>query len=433
MKKVLIISYYWPPAGGPGVQRILKFSKFLPENGWMPIVIAPKNGTYPAIDESMLNDIPKECLVIRTKTLEPFAIYNMLKGSKGEVPVGTTGLQNKSRIQKLSNYVRANYFIPDARKFWKGYVINAAKKVLKEHKIEAIITTGPPHSTHLAGLTLKEKYQIPWIADFRDPWTNIFYNNFLPRTEKTENKDLKLENSVVQGCSHLVVATPGLEREFSDRKKEITTILNGFDQEDISAASNSKTDKFTLAYVGNLLPSQSVNALWEAIEELVTENVFTAENFLLKITGKADNNILERLKNGAAKEILEVEGYLPHKEATRRMQEASLLLFIIPKDKNNKLILTGKLFEYLATRKPILGIGPVEGDADTILQNSGRDPIIEFNEKQQIKTQLLRYFEIWKSNDQTAFQYAANDALLQFSRQHQAKQLADVLATITEQ
>lgn len=433
MKKVLIISYYWPPAGGPGVQRILKFSKFLPENGWMPIVIAPKNGTYPAIDESMLDDIPDECLVIRTKTLEPFAIYNMLKGSKGEVPVGTTGLQDKSRVQKLSNYARANYFIPDARKFWKGYVVSAAKKIIKEHQIEAIITTGPPHSTHLAGLALKEKFQIPWIADFRDPWTNIFYNSFLPRTEKTEVKDLKLENSVVYGCDHLIVASPGLEREFSDRKDAITTILNGFDQADISEATNPPTDKFTLAYVGNLLPSQSVDALWETLEELVQEQILTEDNFLLKITGKADPNILERLKKGAANSVLEIEGYVPHKEATQRMQGASLLLFVIPQDKNNKLILTGKLFEYLATRKPILGIGPIEGDADEILIDSGRDKIIDFTDKTQIRSQILYYFKHWKSNDKKAFQYDANDALLQFSRQQQAKQLSQIINSVTEQ
>jgi hypothetical protein len=433
MKKVLIISYYWPPAGGPGVQRILKFSKFLPENGWQPIVIAPENGTYPAIDESMLDEIPEECIVVRTKTLEPFAIYNTLKGNKNkkEMSVGMIGLQEKSRLQKFSNYVRANYFIPDARKYWKGYVIKAAKKIIKEHQIDAIITTGPPHSTHLAGLALKQKYNIPWVADFRDPWTNIFYNNFLPRSEKTKSRDLRLENAVIKNCDHLVTATPGLEREFNDRKSSITTILNGFDQSDLAKESHSALEKFTLAYVGNLLPTQSIACLWETLEELVEEGIITQDNFLLKLTGKADGAILERLSNGPAKEILEIEGYVAHKVATQRMQEAAMLLFVIPEDKNNALILTGKLFEYLATRKPIHGIGPIGGDADVILQESGRDAIIDFEDKKGIRAHILKYFQEWQENGKKAHQFDANEALQQFSRQHQATQLAKILGEIS--
>jgi len=415
------------------VQRILKFSKFLPENGWQPIVIAPRDGTYPAIDESMMEEIPENCIVYRTNTLEPFTIYNTLKGNKNkkEMSVGMIGLQDESRLQKFSNYIRANYFIPDARKYWKGYVLKAAKKILKEHKIEAIITTGPPHSTHLAGLKLRKKFKIPWVADFRDPWTNIFYNNFLPRTERTKAKDLRLENAVVKGSDHLIVATPGLEREFEDRKEQITTILNGFDQADIAPSSKQKTEKFILAYVGNLLPTQSVNQLWEALEELVGDGFFTSANFMIKLTGKADDAVVHRLTTGVLKDVAEIEGYVPHKTATKRMQEAAMLLFLIPQDENNKLILTGKLFEYLATRRPILGIGPKDGDADYILQQSGRDAIIDYKHKALMKEKLLHYFEQWKTSHNVPHEYHESEQLFQFSRQQQTAKLATILNKIT--
>jgi glycosyltransferase involved in cell wall biosynthesis len=433
MKKVLIISYYWPPAGGPGVQRILKFSKYLPENGWQPIIIAPENGTYPAIDTTMLEEIPESCIVYRTKTLEPFTLYNTLKGNKNkkEMSVGMIGLQDKSRVQKLSNYVRANYFIPDARKYWKRYVLKAVKVIMKEHKIDAFITTGPPHSTHLAGLEIKRKYKLPWVADFRDPWTNIYYNNMLPRTAKTKTKDAALETKVVQSCDAMIVATEGLKREFEDRKNDIQVILNGFDQSDIIPLKLKKQEKFTLAYIGNFKPNQNVKALWDVLEELNAKGVIHSNNFCLKLTGKADQSITQRLTEGPLRQLTEIEGYVPHKVATQRMQEASLLMFIIPQDKNNGLILTGKLFEYLASRTPLLSIGPVNGDADKVLQLAGRSGIIDYSDTKAMTSRIQHFIETWQKQKKIPYRHETDDALLQFSRQEQTHKLASLLHKIT--
>jgi len=205
-KKALIFTYYWPPSSGPGVQRFLKFCKFLPEFDWEPIVVTPANGSYPYTDDSLLKDVSEYVKVYKTKTLEPFAIFNMLQGKKGKsVPVALIGLQDSPSIfQKLSKYIRANCFIPDARVGWKKYAIKEGSRIIQNEKIDVIITTSPPHSTHLVGLELQKKHNIPWLADFRDPWTNIYFNRKLPRTARTKAKDKALEDKVVKHADQLI-------------------------------------------------------------------------------------------------------------------------------------------------------------------------------------------------------------------------------------
>jgi hypothetical protein len=214
LKKALILTYYWPPGSGPGVQRWLKFCKYLPENGWEPTVITVRNGSYPYSDKTLVNDVPQKMKVIKTDTFEPFAIYNLLRGKKGKsVEVGLGSIKNQqNRFSRFANYIRANYFIPDARLGWNKYAFVAALRHIKSERPDVIITTGPPHSTHLIGQRLNKEFQIPWVADFRDPWTTIYYNSLLNRTESRKTKDQEFENSVVTSCNMLLVTTPGMEQ-----------------------------------------------------------------------------------------------------------------------------------------------------------------------------------------------------------------------------
>lgn len=430
-KKVLILSYYWPPAGGPGVQRFLKFSKYLRDFGWDPIIVTPENGAYPVTDETLLKDIPEGIQVVKTKTLEPFEIYNRLQGKKGKtVPVALGGIKDSTSLfQKFSKYVRANFFLPDARVGWNRYAFKAARKVIQQEKIDAIITTGPPHSTHLVGLSLKRKFKLPWLADFRDPWTKIYYYKFLNRSAKTEAKDLKMETSVLQTADVVTTVSHGMAADLMDRANLMEIIFNGFDEDDIPETKSIQTELFTVGYIGSLKPNQNTKALWNAFAELKEEIKDFAQFARLKFTGTIDPFIANDIKALGLEEQLILQGFVSHSEATKIMSGTNLLLLPIPETENNQYILTGKIFEYLANKNAILSIGPTDGNASEVLRNVGRDPMIAYQDKEQIKQQIRSYFEKWMQ-DKTVFKHEG-DAHLIYSRKALTEQLAMQLNKIS--
>ena len=433
MKKVLIITYYWPPSGGPGVQRFLKFCKYFHDYNWDPIVLTVENGNFPNIDISLEKDVSPRIKVVKTKTIEPFSIYNKLIGSSDRsIPITISAKKEKGIIKKLSRFLRANLFIPDARIGWKGFAICAAKKIISKNDIKAIITTGPPQSTHLIGLSLKKKYKIPWVADFRDPWTNVYYNKYLPRTDRTVKKDKILENKVLNACDAVTVVSRGLSDEFLKRNKHIQVIYNGYDYNDIHKANNIATAKFNLEYIGNLKSNQNIKELWEALDELLDDYHELKNKFSLTFTGNVNVEILELIKDfKLLKTCLNVNNYVTHNKAVDRMINANLLLFIIPKTKNNNLIMTGKIFEYLATRTPILSIGPITGEASNLLDTVGRDSMIEYHDKKTIKKQIKKYFSRWlKLDGRKVFHNSAN--LEKFSRKKLTKKYSLLLNEVAE-
>ncbi len=399
MKKVLIITYYWPPASSPGVFRFLKFSKYLLKYGYEPYVLTVRNGTFPSLDPSLLEEINPEIKVFKTKTIEPFSIYSKLVGNKTKsLPVGMVPQENDSFKKRIMYFIRANLFIPDARKGWNYFAFKKAKALIEKENISKIITTGPPQSTHLVGLKLKNKLNIKWIADFRDPWTNIFYNQFFPRSKKTEKKDFFLESSVLENADCSVVVSNGLYDEFKNRARRIEFIPNGFDLNDIPERKSVVTNKFIMAYVGNFKSNQNIGLFWETIKELKAEIEDFENLFLLRITGNCHSEVLERVKNYDISDLVEIEGHVSHEKAITRMLESNLLLFIIPRALNNKLILTGKLFEYLASRAPVLSIGPLGGDADRLLDEKNREKMVDYDDKNGIKSIILNYYTQWLRN-----------------------------------
>lgn len=386
-RKVLIFTYYFPPAGGVAVQRFLKFSKFLPEFGWEPVIVTVANGSYPYYDESLLAEVDDTVPVYRTKTFEPFELYNLLKGKKGKaMPVVSVGAQkNKSFFQQISEYIRANYFIPDARKGWVPYAFKQAEAILRAEKIEAIITTGPPHSTHLIGLQLKKKYGLRWIADFRDPWTGIFYNQILPRTKATCEKDKYLETEVLQNADVVTVISPGMKKEFTDRANRVEVIYNGYDENDFTPQHiTQEQTTFTIRYVGNLMASQNVEIFWKAIQHLRHSKVALKLEFI----GRVDEPVKQSIAQSGLADMVSFADFVDHKNAVKLMQDAALLLFVIPNVKDNHLILTGKLFEYLAAKTEIISFGPTHGNAAEILAQTGRKPMIDFADENAALNQL---------------------------------------------
>lgn len=339
------------------------------------------------------------------------------------MPVVSVGAQQKrSLFQRLSEYVRANYFIPDARKGWVPYAVKQAEVIINEHTIDAVITTGPPHSTHLIGLQLKEKYGLKWIADFRDPWTGIFYNNILPRTDSSKQKDKALETQVLQTADLVTVISPGMKKEFESRARAIEVVMNGYDEQDFEKPiEQAGSSVFTIRYVGNLMTSQNASGLWSALNRLKQEGY----HYKLEFIGRVDEAIKESIAlNGLTDNSTYVD-FVKHQQAINLMQQADMLLFAIPDVKDNALILTGKLFEYLASKSNILSYGPVNGNAAEILQSTGRNKMIDFADTNESYNQLKSALDYYAHNKH-GYKFN-NGAEKVYSRKNQAGLLSGLL------
>lgn len=434
MKKVLVLTYYWPPSGGPGVQRILNFCNYLPEFGWQPIVITPRNGTYPVKDESLVKQINPSLKIHTTQTLEVFALYNLLKTGKAtkESPVGMSDvIDSASFFQKLSNYIRANFFVPDPRIGWNRFAVAEAARVIRSGEVDAVITTGPPQSTHLIGLKLKKKFKLPWVADLRDPWVNIFYNRYLLRTAKSKRKDQRYENQVLATADRITVVSTGLIEEFSDRAKDITLIYNGYHSADFDhvVPKEMAKDTFHLGYVGSFKPSQNNHNLWKAIAALIRENEDFAKSFALVFVGKAGEGLTRTLSEFGLEKYVQMVGYVGHNEAISYMAGLQSQLFIIPEVDDNKKIITGKLYEYMAVQNQIFSLGPVDGEAAVLLKEFGHDPMLAYQNLEGMKKTLLAQFNRWKDNNRQPVKMGVRPE--KYNRRSQTKVLADLLDQLT--
>ena len=423
-KKALIITYYWPPAGGPGVQRWLKFAKYLPEFGIEPIVYCPENPSYPITDVSLLDEISEEITILKQPIKEPYGLANLLsRKSSKQISSGVIPKQKKQTfIQKLMLYIRGNFFIPDARKNWVKPSVSFLSEYITKHSIDTIITTGPPHSLHLIGLQLKQRIDINWLADFRDPWTTIGYHKQLKLTKSSAKKHRDLEAQVLQSSDQIIVTSANTKKEFALKTDQpIIVITNGYDVHHVS--KQEKDSKFTLAHIGSLLSERNPKQLWEALSELVKENQSFSEAFQLHLTGIVSNDILETLKQYGLTNHVKTLGYVSHENAIKAQMSSRLLLLIEIDSEDTKVIIPGKLFEYMVSETPILAVGPKDSDVEAILRSTNTGQYFYYDQKQAIKSQILSYFEAYKTNSLSVNAIG----LQQYSRKALTKSLADLL------
>ncbi|KUY31129.1 glycosyltransferase family protein [Elizabethkingia ursingii] len=426
-KKILIITYYWPPAGGPGVQRWLKFAKYLPENNWEPIIYTPENPSYPLLDESLVKDVPKNIQIIQNKIWEPYQLAEKLnkknkKFKAGQFDVG----KNQSWKSKLSIFVRGNFFIPDARKFWVNPSISFLKKYLEANPVDVIVTTGPPHSLHLIGKGLKKYFPaIKWIADFRDPWTEISYYKHLKLTSWADQKHRKLEKEVFQNADITLATSYGDAENFRKAGANSACITNGFDKEELNKKS-VKNSKFTLSYIGVLEQLRNPENLWKVLSDIVQEDSNFAQNFELRFVGRVDDIILENLQNSPLKDNLNLVGYIPHEQSVKEMENADMLLITNFPKQESAGIIPGKIFEYLATQNPILSVGPEKADVEKILNETKAGDHFTYQDHEAIRSFVLQNYNNWKNN--TVDQNSEN--LMQFSRRNLTANLASLLNSI---
>jgi len=398
-KKVLIITYYWPPAGGPGVQRWLKFVKYLPKYGVEPIVYCPEDPSYPLLDENLVKEVSDKITILKQPIFEPYQLASFFSKKKTKtISSGLINTKKQSFVEKLLLYIRGNYFIPDARKFWVKPSVSYLSKYIQENNIETVITTGPPHSLHLIGLQLKKQLNINWIADFRDPWTTIGYHDKMKLSIASQNKHKLFEKEVLQIADTILVTSPSTKTEFEViTNKPITVITNGFD--DVNTKVSALDSKFTLSHIGSLLTGRSPKVLWDSIAEMIQENNDFKADFELKLIGAVSNDVLETIKECGLEDHVNVMGYVSHEEAQIQQRISQVLLLIEIDSPETKCIIPGKLFEYLQSNRPILGFGPENADFKAIITqtNTGSSFGYDTNEKELIKAKISSYFEAYKN------------------------------------
>ena len=393
MQKVLIITYYWPPAGGPGVQRWLKFIKYLPEFQIEPIVFVPENPHYPLKDTSLEEEIPRGIQVLKSPIKEPYKIASFFSRKKTDrISSGIIqDFKKQSLLERIFLWIRGNLFIPDARKFWVAPSIKKLSKIIEQKQIDVVVTTGPPHSVHLIGKGLKEKLNIRWIADFRDPWTTIGYHKKLKLTKASKNRHKRLEKTVLSQADHLIVTSATTKLEFELlATTPISVITNGYD-DDLQGTSIPDTS-FTLSHIGSLLTTRNPSDLWLALSELISENDAFEKALQIQLIGVVGESVIESIKANGLENYLLLKGYVSHEEVLRYQSTSQILLLLEINSEHTKGIIPGKLFEYLNAQRPILAIGPKDWEAgELVKEHQAGDYVIHGNSK-TIKKLLLERF-----------------------------------------
>lgn len=427
MKKVLIITYYWIPSGGAGVQRWVKFTKYLRNFGCEPVIYTPENPEYPSVDNSFENDIPDDVQIIKKPIWEPYNIYRNLTGRKGErINAGFISENKKQSFKdKLSIWIRGNFLIPDPRKYWIRPSVKFLSGFIKENNIDTVITTGPPHSMHMIGLGLKRKNSsLKWIADFRDPWTNIDFYKDLNLTFIADAVHHKFERNVIKEADAVLVVSNGMYNDYVSLKpKQIHVIPNGYDESDVAINNVLLDKKFTISHIGTLNAARNPKVLWTVLSDLCQEKIDFQKDLLIQLVGKIDYSVLEDIQNNELQNnLLKIE-YLSHADAIKKQQESQLLLLLINNTLNAKGILTGKFYEYLAARRPILAIGPTDGDAARVLKESGAGEMVDFNDYNFLKKVLLDFYKKYKDGQLLV----ASNAVDRFSRRSLTGDLVNIL------
>jgi glycosyltransferase involved in cell wall biosynthesis len=418
--KVLIITYYWPPSGGAGVQRWLKFTKYLPSSGWLPVVLTvnPDYAAYPFRDPSLYGEIPLDVEVHRTKALNYFALYNK---DQSKIPhAGFASGNEKGLRNKISRFIRGNFFIPDPRRGWNRYAFRKASELIKAEGITYVITTSPPHSTQLIGLRLKRRFpHITWVADMRDPWTDIYYYDMFKPSLPARMIDREMEREVLTRADTVITVGQTLASILAGKvaniERKIHVLPNGFDEEDFEGILPTLPDKFTITYVGTLSPAYPVKGFIEAVKEIRAGGRPVA----LKFVGTVPEPVQDLFPADDGDKGPEFIPYCDHPVAIKHMMESSLLLLIVPDHPSNRSILTGKIFEYMATEKPILFLGPEDGDAARLLSQCGYQGIFGYNDVQGIRNFIMRVAE--------GKQVKRSGHHLEYSRRALAVKLGDLI------
>ena len=395
MKRVLVISYYWPPTGGSGVQRWVKFAKYLPAEGWQPVIYTPENPEQLAVDATLEKDVPEEAEIIKTHITEPYEIYKKLLRrsghSKKAIEVNPVNAQSKSFLQRTAMWIRGNFFRPDPRCMWIRPSVKFLRNYLKEHPVDLIVSTGPPQSMHMIGMKLSQETGLPWIADFRDPWTRIFYFKHLSMTRMTEKWHHRMEKKVLDSADVVVAVSPLVQQEFQAMTQTpVELITNGFDECDFPGERDHEADggpdkPFIITHTGLFAADGNPTTLWKVLSEKCAKDEIFGKALQIHLVGKTDSQILESIEAAGLGEKVTDKGYQSHSAAIQEQRKASLLILPLRKEPEYKAVLPGKVFEYLASWRPVLGIGQPDGAMSLILNTTKTGVVLDWDDKASLE------------------------------------------------
>jgi len=435
MKNILVIAYYFPPSGGPGGQRVLKTVKYLPEFGWQPFVLTVSNGQFPAIDETLLEEIPKSVVVERTRIFEPYDIYRKIIGMKPGTAIDVNVIKKEGQPlsfkQKLAEFVRATFFIPDARVGWLFSAVKAGKEMINKYNIQAIYSSSPPYTCSLIAKNLKKISDLPWIAGFRDPWTGFISSPnrwFIPAMI-----DRHFEKSVFRTADYVECAWEGIIKDALNKypdldRKKFIHIPNGFDSDDFPDIEIKSNDKFTLTYTGSMYGRRNPESLFKAIEKLISSGKINHDDIRLIFVGRFGDEIHEMFNKASFKDKIEIYGYVPHKKSVEFILRSDALLLVVDESKESEEIVPGKVYEYIGTRKPILAIAPENSAISNLIIETNTGLVAHQTEIDKISDNFLKFYLAWKQNTQLT---KPNESEInKYERRESAKQLADLLNSI---
>ncbi len=435
MKHLLVISYYFPPSGGPGVQRVLKFVKYLREFEVRPVVLTVENGDFPVRDDSLIHEIPDDVKVYRSRIFEPYKLYRKLTGKPDNAPVDVNNIpkpgETRSLAETLAEFVRSNFFIPDARIGWLRYAVSLGEKIIRDEQIDCLYSSSPPYTSALIARALKRHTGLPWIAGFRDPWTGFLSTP--TRYGLAKKIDAHLERSVYAECSRLEVAWHGIAKDFQKKYPDIDAakiihIENGFDDADIPKIAFPRNDKFTVCYTGSMYGKRSPEHFLAAVKRLVVEGKVDADNIELKFIGRFGSNIMPLFDEPTLKQSIVVKSYMPHSDSVLELLKSDALLLVVDDADGSDEIVPGKVYEYIGTSRPVITLAP-EGAIATLIRETNAGTVAYFRSEAEIADAFLNYYNLFIARK--PLWDGRSEVIQKYTRREASKKLASLVHDLT--
>lgn len=435
MKKILVVAYYFPPSGGPGVQRVLKHIKYLPEFGWQPVVLTVSNGQFPARDESLLQQIPDGTIVERTRIYEPYDIYRMFTGKSKDTAIDVNTIKkDNSKIsfkENLAEFIRSTFFIPDARIGWLLTARKKAIELIRQHDMKAVYSSSPPYTCSLIAKYASQKSKLPWIAGFRDPWTDFISTP--KRWLIPKMIDKSMEKAVFMNANFVECAWEGIIKDALAKYPDLDPskfihVPNGFDSNDFPDVTYIPNSTFTVTYTGSMYGRRNPESLFKAIEELLAESKISPEDFTLRFVGRFGNEVSEMFDKATFSARIEQIGYVSHHESIELIMKSDALLLVVDESKESREIVPGKVYEYIGVNRPLIAIGPEDGAVANLIRETSTGNIAHQNNIEKIKSMFMHAYTKWKNGSHTTD--SNQDIIRKYERRNAAGRLAELLSKL---
>jgi len=437
MNKVLIVAYYFPPSGGPGVQRVLKFVQYLRQFNWEPVVLTVRDGNFPARDESLLKEIPDGVKVIRTEIFEPYDLYRKLTGKKQGAAIDVNTIRKEGTkipfSERVSEFIRATFFIPDARIGWLRHAVRAGMEEIGKGEIKAIYSSSPPYTCSLIARALKRKSGLPWVAGFRDPWTGFITTP--DRWAIPGAIDRRLERSVFTEADAVEVAWLGIMNDAIGKypklpREKFHHLPNGYDSADIPEVRPCERSdpRFTITYTGSMYGRRNPLAFLKGVESLTDSGRIDPATLRLRFIGRFGDEVMEMFRGSSLGTAIEVVGYMAHKESIRQLLLSDALLLVVDEYEGSDEVVPGKVYEYIGSGRPVLAVGPERSAIAELIAETRSGFVAHQSDSAGIAAAFLKLHQAWSSGE--AALTPNQEAIARYERKNVTGELAALLERV---